>query len=99
MNILAIAFLVLFFILALCVVSTIIGIRGSTRAHRVAFYAGLIGLAAVLACFIAGSNVASQIPYITSGALLFTCGAVLFCTCCMCALALTSILQDRQRAA
>ena len=95
MTIIAIAFLVLFLIFFFFVSSTVVGIRGKTRAHRVAFYAWALGLAAILACFFATSRVASQIPYITSGAVLFACIAILFCTSCMCVLALLSIHPSR----
>ena len=99
MTIIAIALLVLLSLLTLFVLSTIVGTRGTTRAHHIAFYAGVIGLAAILACFIVSSRVASQIPYITSGAVFFICIAILLCASCMCVLALLTIRQGRSRAA
>jgi len=98
MTIIAIAFLVLLSFLTLFVFSTIVGTRGTTRAHHTAFYAGVIGLVGILASFVASSRVASQIPYITSGAVFFTCVAILFCASCMCVLALLTIRQGRPRA-
>jgi hypothetical protein len=98
-----VATLLLLSVMGLFALSMIASRRGATRSHKVAFYAGLIGLVAVPAWLISFAGVATQIPYITLdgifGALFIASGAILFCAVCMCVLALLSIHHDSRRAA
>ena len=64
MIILAIALACLLSVVALCAVSAVVGRRRTTRAHRIAFYAGVVGLLAVPTCLIAVVALSLQVPYL-----------------------------------
>lgn len=64
MNLLVLALLCLLSIVALCALSAIVGRRRTTRTHRIAFYAGLVGLVSVPAWLFALREISLQVPYL-----------------------------------
>jgi hypothetical protein len=64
MNILAIAVACLLSVVAICALSAFVGRQRNTRTHRIAFYAGVVGLLAVPTWLIAAAALSLQIPYL-----------------------------------
>src|SRR5690242_11356655 len=94
MILLVVAASCLLSILVLCALSVFSGRRRTTRTHRIAFYAGLVGIAAVPIWLLALREVSLQIPYITlaspAGVLFAVSGIVMFSASLLSLLALLS---------
>ena len=96
MNLLTVAVFCLLSIVALCALSAFAGRRRTTRTHRIAFYAGLVGLVAVPVWLIAVREIAFQVPYLrldTPAGTLFVVSAVIMLTASV--LSLLALLSFR----
>jgi hypothetical protein len=103
MNFLVIALLCLLSVVVLCALSAIAGRRRTTRTHRIAFYAGLVGLFSVATWLIALRAVSLQVPYLRlatpSGALFAVSTVVMFSASVLSILALLSFRLGPKSAA
>jgi hypothetical protein len=103
MNLLAVAAFCLLSILILCALSAFAGRRRTNRTHRIAFYAGLVGLFAVPEWLIAIREISSQVPYLRlatpSGALFVVSGIVMLSASLLSLLALLSFSKEPRSAA
>jgi hypothetical protein len=103
MNLLAAAAFCLLSILILCALSAFAGRRRTNRTHRIAFYAGLLGLLAVPTWLIALREISSQVPYLTiatpSGTLFVLSGVAMLSASLLSLLALLSFRKEHRSAA